>query len=425
MSSNRPALVCATDFSERAILAASAAAKIAAGCSELLRVVHVSPPRDTTGRVEGQGRLELEARRLSGGGVVAEAVLLEGDKTADTFLEYLQAERPSLVVVGSQTQGAVDRWALGSFSEQVAETSPVPTLVLRNPAGLASWGWSGRTLKVLVALDLQAGSEAVLRWVKDLGRAGPIELVPCHVRPPVSPSAAPADPPELQQQLQRELRRLVRDQLAIDVSEAIVVPPTGEPGEALIECAWRVHADLVVVGTHRRHGLSRLFHGSVSRRLLHEAGLNVACVPTSAEFDPRGAHIPEYRRVLVATDLSPLGNAAIPFACGACSIGGLVRIVHVAKPSRTTSPVREELHRRLLDLIPAETGARCQPPDVVVLEHRTPAVAICAEAERFGADLVCLSSHGLGGSTAFHGSVARAVLRKIRRPVLIIRRPED
>lgn len=423
MSSNRPALVCATDFSELACQAATAAAKIAAGCSEPLRIVHVSPPRDPTGHVDGQRRLELEAKRLSVEGAVAEPVLLEGKTPEDTFLEYLRAERPSLVVVGSQTQGPVDRWALGSFSEHVAETAPVPTLVLRNPAVFLNWGWSGRSLKVLAALDLRAGAEAVLRWVKEVGRAGPIELVPCHVRPPAS-LTAPADTTELQQQLQRELKKMARDQLAIEVTEAIVVQSTGDAAAAVIECAWRVHADLVVVGTHRRHGVSRLFHGSVSRWLLHEARLNVACVPTSAEFDPRDAHIPEYRRVLVATDFSPLGNAAIPFACGACSVGGLVRMVHVTKPARTALAAGEELRSRLLGLIPAETGARCQPPEVGVLAHRNPAAAICAEAERFGADLVCLSSHGLGASTAFHGSVARAVLRKIRRPVLIIQRPE-
>jgi nucleotide-binding universal stress UspA family protein len=53
------------------------------------------------------------------------------------------------------------------------------------------------------------------------------------------------------------------------------------------------------------------------------------------------------------------------------------------------------------------------------------AAAICEEAERFGADLVCLASHGLGASRALHGSVTKSVLKKIRRPLLVIRRPEE
>jgi nucleotide-binding universal stress UspA family protein len=60
-----------------------------------------------------------------------------------------------------------------------------------------------------------------------------------------------------------------------------------------------------------------------------------------------------------------------------------------------------------------------------VLEARDVAQAICGEADRFGADLVCLSSHGLGASRALHGSVTKAVLKKIRRPLLVIRRPDE
>lgn len=420
MSSHRPTVVCATDFSDVASLAAVVAAKIAAGWAEPLRVVHVTQVLDAAERVGLQRRLELEAQRLAPGGAPCEVTLLAGPRPADTFLEYVRAERPSLVVVGSETKGPLDRWALGSFSEQVAEASPVPTLVLRNPGAFAEWGWSGRSVRILAAVDLRAGTESVLRWIKELGRAGPYVVTPCHVR-----WQTDRDTPDLQPQLQRELKKLGRDQLAADLPDALVVQTTGEIGLSIIESAWRVNADLIVVGTHQRHGLSQLFHGSVSRRLLHEAGLNVACVPVSAEFDPRHAHIPEYRRVLVATDFSPLGDAAIPFACGACSIGGLVRFVHVQEPSAASPASSEAACSRLRALIPAETGARCQPPEVVVLQDRSPARAICAEAERFGADLVCLSSHGLGVSRAGHGSVARAVLEKLRRPVLIIRRPED
>lgn len=420
MSSHRPAVICATDFSEVASLATTAAAKIAVGWAEPLRVVHVTQVQNAAAQAGLQRRLELEAQRLVPGGATCEVALLVGPRPADTFLDYVRAERPSLVVVGAATKGPVDRWALGSFSEQVAESSPVPTLVLRNPAAFAEWGWNGRSLRILAAVDLRAGSESVLRWVKELGRGGPFVVTPCHVR-----WQTDRDTPDLQPQLQRELKKLGRDQLATELPDALVVQTTGEIGAAIIESAWRVNADLIVVGTHQRHGLSRLFSGSVSRRLLHETGLNIACVPTSAVFDARHAHIPEYRRVLVATDFSPLGDAAIPFACGACSIGGLVRFVHVQAPSRDAADATEEAGSRLRALVPAETGARCQPPEVVVLQDRSPARAICAEAERFGADLVCMSSHGLGASRAGYGSVARAVLKTLRRPVLIIRRPED
>jgi nucleotide-binding universal stress UspA family protein len=436
MSSNRPVVVCATDFSDRANHAADAAAKVAAGRSEPLLMVHVTSSRDREALAWVKERLQSEVERLVASGTPAESVLLEGDSPLDALLDFIQAERPALVVVASESKGPVDRWALGSFSEQLAQSSPVPTLVLRDPGPFRDWSWTGRSLKILAALDLKAGSESVLRWVKELGRSGPYDVVACHfneIIPQLREDLQPAyiqlqatNPPALQLQLEREVKRLVRDHLGSEVTQVIVKPLFGALSWRIFESAREVNADLIVVGPHQRHGISRLFHGSVSRALLHEAGLNMVCVPTHAAFDPKEARIPEYHRVLVATDFSELGNAAIPFACGACCIGGIVRIIHVEKPARkTTSPVAAaEVRQRLRGLIPVATGARCQPPQVAVLEDRSPAAAICAEADRFGADLVCLASHGLGASRALHGSVTKAVLKKLRRPLLVIRRPD-
>jgi hypothetical protein len=53
----------------------------------------------------------------------------------------------------------------------------------------------------------------------------------------------------------------------------------GHSDAHLIELAVEERADLVVVGTHSRHGWRRFGHHSVSRGVLRYAPLNVACVP--------------------------------------------------------------------------------------------------------------------------------------------------
>jgi nucleotide-binding universal stress UspA family protein len=222
----------------------------------------------------------------------------------------------------------------------------------------------------------------------------------------------------------------VRDQLGDDVSTVVVRPYFGDPAPCVVEIASELKAQLIAVGAHQRQGLSRLTGFSVSRELLHHSATNVVCVPVTAKFDPREAHLPEFRRVLVGTDFSALGDAAVPFACAACAVGGLVKIIHVAAPRlrslrKAGTGWNTDLREQLRGLIPYETGARCQPPQIEVLESRDVAAAICEEAERFGADLVCLASHGLGASRALHGSVTKSVLKKIRRPLLVIRRPEE
>lgn len=420
-------ILCATDFSAQASAAANVAAKFALRHSQSLQLVNVCPARDAATTAPARQRLEAEGARLRKLGPAVETVLLTGSGASATLLAHIRSQLPALVVVASGVKGAVDRWAVGSFSERIAESSPVPTLVVRNPAAFERWDATKDPLTILLALDLFPTSDVVLRWAKSFQKAAPCTLTFCHVnrRMPTVEEAAvspgrPVNPPTLQSRLKRELHKKVRDQLGDVISPVIVKPFFGDPGPCIVEIAGETRAQLIAVGAHQRHGLSRLAQFSVSREVLHLSGTNVVCVPVTAKFDSRDAHIPDFRRVLVATDFSDLGNASVPFACAACCIGGRVKIIHVAKSGPSTA-LREQLRA----LIPDETGARFQTVEVGVMEQRTVADAICEEAESFGADLVCLSSHGLGASQALQGSVAKAVLKQIRRPMMVLRRPED
>ncbi|WP_414660280.1 universal stress protein [Horticoccus sp. 23ND18S-11] len=437
MKPSRPFVISATNFSSHASAAATVAAKLALRHSGTLMLVHATEATGAGVLATLHDRLVAEAQRLQATGVVVDHVLLEGGRPAEALIGLIREKSPSLVVVSAGMKGPMDRWALGSFSERIAESSPVPTLVVRNAGAFDAWDWTQERLTVVLALDLYATSDVVLRWAKEFRLAGPCDLVSCYVnrRMPTIEEAAvapgrPVNPPTLQSRLERELQKKVRDQIGDDVSPVIVRPHFGDPGPCLVEIATEVKAQLIAVGTHQRHGLSRLTQFSVSRELLRQSGMNVVCVPVSATFDPREAHLPDFRRVLVTTDFSELGNAAVPVACAACSIGGLVKIIHVAPPpvrgaKRVTGGGDPDLAEQLRLLIPFETGARCQPPIVEVIEGHDVAAAVCEEAERFGADIVCLSSHGLGASHALHGSVTKAVLKKLRRPLLVVRRSDE
>lgn len=433
MNANVRTVVCATDFSLRATEAATVAAKIALAQSGSICLVHVADAHETVAVADAQRSLQSAADTLRKSGVTVEPRLLRGADAAGTFVDFVRDETPGLVVVAAAGKSPLDRWAFGSFSERVAQLSTVPTLVVRDPAPFSGWSWTENRLNIFAALDLKTDSVAVLLWLKSLSSIGPYNLLPCHVtwRPrPVeeSLSAAPELRTSERERLERELKKQVRDNLGADFPKVDVRATYADVASCLVEAARESDAHLIVVGTHQRRGLSLQFHGSVSRALLRESGMNVLCIPTAAKFDPREAHIPEFRRVLVATDLSELGNAAVPYACAVCSTGGVVEVVHVAPPRGALCAPRSgdppELRDRLLSLIPNESIARCQPLEVAVLESSDVSAAICEEAERFGADVVCLSSHGLGVSRLLHGSVTKAVLNHIRRPVFVLRRPE-
>jgi nucleotide-binding universal stress UspA family protein len=63
----------------------------------------------------------------------------------------------------------------------------------------------------------------------------------------------------------------------------------GDAGEAIVEAAAAEHADLIVVGTHERGTVGRLFLGSVSDHVVRHAGCPVMVVrPTHVLPSPSG-----------------------------------------------------------------------------------------------------------------------------------------
>ena len=85
-----------------------------------------------------------------------------------------------------------------------------------------------------------------------------------------------------------------------------------------------------------------------------------------------------------------------------------------------------EAEAKLRTLAPNEAEARGIVTEVEVSESRETAEAICAAAERFGADVICIGSHTRPGFTAkVLGSVSLAVLQGSRRPVLVVWPPAE
>lgn len=480
MKSNDPIpILCGTDFSDNAVQAATAAAVLAARSGRPLLLVHVADEFNARGDDRKEltaflrpvaKRLRTEAYRLKKAGAAVATKVLTGQLAERAIKEFVEKHPAALVVVSSVSKTAFDRWTLGTASESLAESVASPTLVVRSSAPFEAWVRGERPLKIFVAVDGASVSEAALRWVRDLRTFGPCDIVVAHVdrlleeseRLGIPPSIL-KNPPTMQQVLERDLRKKVGAQLGKDDLRVVVEPVIDHPDARLVELAVAAQADVIVVGTHQRHGLSRLGHTSVSRGILRHAPMSVACVPASAAA-PEGGRIPEIRHVLVATDFSELGDRAVPHAYALAREGGTVILLHVTAPMPLPYPLSldlgskvdkalekhtarlREASARLRALIPSGAEKRGVASEVAVvepskpkrlphvgmyygimgeahvIEDTDPARAICQAARRFDADVICLGSHGRSGfSAALMGSVAQAVMAQSHRPVLVVR----
>lgn len=298
MNAARP-IVCGTDFSKNAARAAEAGAAIAKRLNSTLILVRSVDergefPDELRGRImeELRPRLEQEVTRLrehcsSVEGKVLAGIHYLGSGPDDGLVNFAVNAGARLVVMASPSTDVPGRWVLGSVAERTAETSPVPTLVVRSAAPFVAWARGERALKVFVATDFAATSDAALRWVAELRQVGPCEITLGYI------DQTPGERSELamfesaqmvveqrqtRQTLQRDLRQKARRLLG--TAPAVRVEPASAPVDVhLIDLSTAAGADILVLGTHQWRGIKQLRHGSISRRILHDAPMSVACVP--------------------------------------------------------------------------------------------------------------------------------------------------
>lgn len=445
-------LLCGTDFSPNSTDAAQAAAGLARQFRDTLTLIHASvPPADdgiapeVWSPVEAalRRRLESQATPLRDRGLSVET-RLESGSPIEVLARLAAPGRCRMIVLSSIGRVALTRVLLGSTADRVAEAAAVPTLVVRRPVAFADWRKGRRPLRLFVAADFSAASDAAIQFARSWSHAGPIELIIGHVAKPdreqerrsVNPTGA-TDRASIRKAVERDLRE--RASLFADHStfELSLEWTSRDPAAVLIEMAKKSRADVIVTGSHQIHGVRRLWHHSVSRALLADAAINVAVVPGGNDDQP--GPIPPMTRVLVATDLSPLGNRAIPAACALLNQGGILRLLHIVPASGpgfrliggspANSPLspgeqRERirhLKQALNRLVPTEATARGISVESAVLTADDVPEAVLKDARQFGAHALCLSSHGRGAARQLlMGSVAEKVLRNSDLPVHVV-----
>lgn len=151
-------------------------------------------------------------------------------------------------------------------------------------------------MKLLLAIDGSAHSEAPVREVAT--RPWPrgtqvrvlsvVEPSPPPAYGPEVPFAVAAAPVELQRILQNEADALVAQvasSLADEGLQATSVVRSGDPKKVIVDEARVWGADLILVGSHGRTGLRRLFMGSVAESVLRHAPCSVEVVRSAGNLD--------------------------------------------------------------------------------------------------------------------------------------------
>ena len=202
-------------------------------------------------------------------------------RPASVIVETAARLHADLIVMGSRGRGTIRSMVLGSVSAEVAHDAPCPVLVARHPT-------VGR---VVVALDATPSSERVTTAVADATwlKGVSVDVVSVSLSrvpgPSVMFSEAYGGSLEWYEDAVVGARREAEDCVAeaaerlrgagLDATSRIL---EGDPAASLLDAVSHDGADLIVVGTHARTGLSGVFLGSVARNVLIHARASVLVV---------------------------------------------------------------------------------------------------------------------------------------------------
>jgi len=218
--------------------------------------------------------------RLIARGLDASWIIMRG-QPADAIVDVARREAVDLVVMGSRGLGALEGALLGSVSEAVADRAPCPVLIARMP----------ELRRTLVADDGSPGAEDAIDYVRNrrhlLGEVTRLLAVHSGGGLWAETFEMPMDAHSAQAMAddQVELWRAARAALDADAhrlqevgQETEIEVEEGRPAAQIVESALRWRADLVVVGSRHRTGVTRLVLGSVGRHVLHHSHCSVLLV---------------------------------------------------------------------------------------------------------------------------------------------------
>jgi len=298
---------------------------------------------------------------------------------------------------------------------------------------------------ILVPLDGSRFGEHALPHALSLARRCGAALTLVHVRVPLIHFST-ADvylpiQPEEEQQATEQAKAYLADVTA-RVRAVAPVPVEshllhGVIADAICDFAEKSKPDLIVVTTHGRGPLSRLWLGSVATELTHRSPAPILLLRPREEEPDWGSDV-VYKKILIPLDGSPFAEQIIPLAV---VVGGLMgaeyRLLRVVPPvliggwtglgsppvgvKTVAEQLQAEADNYLTGLVARYAGLG-RPTTRTALDW-PPATAILADAEANGVDLIAMETHGRSGIVRlFLGSVADKVVRGASVPILL-RRP--
>jgi nucleotide-binding universal stress UspA family protein len=288
-------IVAATDFSAGAQRAVEQAARLAKQWNAALTIVHVF--NDSTwasikaiydlSRWETSDPAASARHKLSAicaelerdFGVSTDAEVLTG-RASKKIHEFVASRRAGLLVVGEHGENWLRDAVLGGTALKALEASPIPVLLVRQPA-------AGTYRRIVIATDFSATASRTACLALELFPEARHHLVHAYVVPfEARMRMDGAQEEDIQHYRKQEYLKAAQNLEALAVNcdyrtaaEFSRLALYGYPASVLFEQAQDMEADLIAIGKHGGGAFEEKLLGSVTQNVLYHAGCDVLLSP--------------------------------------------------------------------------------------------------------------------------------------------------
>lgn len=206
--------------------------------------------------------------------------ILAFGRPAEEIVRYADQHSADLIAMSTHGRPELVRMLLGSVTDRVIRTSPVPVLVVHPPTMSVNRisPPAGRKLRLLAPLDGSALAEEAVELAISLLRPQLIDLTILVVQQH-SEYIAPAYNHALDSYCEQ-----VMDRLGEQAATLSLLVAHGDPAEEIKRAAVEGGHDLVVMSTHGHGRLLRTLVGSITDRVLRISEVPVLVIqPSSME----------------------------------------------------------------------------------------------------------------------------------------------
>ncbi|RJR16998.1 MAG: universal stress protein [Nitrospiraceae bacterium] len=276
-------ILVAVDGSEASKSALTESFKLAFDGKKWLTVVAINPPYQgdlslvgigNTGSVlQGPGeKILAEVREIAEANQASIKTRLEEGEPYLKIIEVAEEERCELVVLGRRGKSHLERALMGSVTARVIGHYQGKIIVV--PRG-SSLGWKN----ILVAADGSKDSEDAIEEAINYARSydGSLSVVNAVSVTDEFEALAPGLLDKMIEKAKTYLEALRKKITDAGVKAEIFVRQ-GEPYKVITDLALQLNADTIVMGTHGRTGITRIFMGSVTARVIGHARCPVLVV---------------------------------------------------------------------------------------------------------------------------------------------------